>query len=182
MGIRCCAWAFSSCSEWGVLSSCSVWASHWGWLLFLQSTGSRVKAQKLWHTGLVAPWHMGSSWTRDQSVSLALVGGFSTTGPLGKLLGCFFKLHSRDYTDDPPLPPTLPPSPLLNRWWRRGIDIGGKKNNFILKFPVTAASLIQYIIEKILIFYLEISVYKLYYIRCIMYYIQCNIKLDFIML
>ena len=45
LGIRCCAWAFSSCSEWDLLSSCSVWASHWGWLLFLQSTGSRVKAQ-----------------------------------------------------------------------------------------------------------------------------------------
>ena len=35
--------------------------------------------------------------------------------------------------------------------------MGEKKNNFILKFPVTAASLIQYIIEKILMKFLFIN-------------------------
>ena len=43
------------------------------WLLLLRSTGSRhvglsscgTRAQQLWSTGLVAPWHVGSSWTRD---------------------------------------------------------------------------------------------------------------------
>jgi len=33
----------------------------------------------LWHAGLVAPWHVGSSWTRDQRRSAALAGGFFTT-------------------------------------------------------------------------------------------------------
>ena len=28
---------------------------------------SRAQAQQLWHTGLVAPWHVGSSWTRDRN-------------------------------------------------------------------------------------------------------------------
>ena len=28
LGLRCCAWAFSSCSEWGLLSSCGVQVSH----------------------------------------------------------------------------------------------------------------------------------------------------------
>ena len=32
---------FSSCGKRGLLSSCGVWASHWGWLLLLQSMGSR---------------------------------------------------------------------------------------------------------------------------------------------
>ena len=37
------------------------------WLLLLQSTGSRVQAQYLWLTGLVALQHVGSSWTRDRT-------------------------------------------------------------------------------------------------------------------
>ena len=38
------------------------------WLLWLQSRGSRVhRLQQLWHTGLVALQHVGSSWTRDQT-------------------------------------------------------------------------------------------------------------------
>ena len=77
---------FSSCGEWGLLqlqctgfslprlllsqstgsmrvgsSSCSTCAQY---LLFL---GSRTKAQWLWCIGLVAPWHVGSSWARDQT-------------------------------------------------------------------------------------------------------------------
>ena len=48
------------------------------WLLFLRSTGckasrlqwlwllrSTAQAQQLWHTGLAAPWRVGSSQTRD---------------------------------------------------------------------------------------------------------------------
>ena len=35
-------------------------------------------------TGLVAPWHVGSSGTGIEPVSPALAGGFLTTGPPGK--------------------------------------------------------------------------------------------------
>ena len=61
---------FSSYCEQGLLSSFSVQASHCGlwWLLLLGSTGSRVQAQQLWHTGLVAPRHVGSSQTRNQTL------------------------------------------------------------------------------------------------------------------
>ena len=45
-----------------VFSSCGAWASHWGWL---QRMGSRAQNQWLWHTGLGAPQHVGSSQTRD---------------------------------------------------------------------------------------------------------------------
>ena len=45
------------------------------WLLLLRSMGSRragfssygMRVQYLWHTGLVAPQHVGSSWTRAQT-------------------------------------------------------------------------------------------------------------------
>ena len=36
LGLCCCQWAFSSCGEWGLLSSSCQW------LLLLQSTGSRA--------------------------------------------------------------------------------------------------------------------------------------------
>ena len=51
--LGCFARAFSSCSQQG--------------LLWLQSTGSRMKAQYLWSIGLVALWHVGSSRTRDRT-------------------------------------------------------------------------------------------------------------------
>ena len=35
------------------------------WLLLLGSKGSRAWTQQLWCMGLVAPWHVGSSWARD---------------------------------------------------------------------------------------------------------------------
>ena len=43
------------------LSSCGAWTQQ---LCFL---GSRAQNQELWHTGLVAPQHVGSSWTKDQT-------------------------------------------------------------------------------------------------------------------
>ena len=94
LGLRCCARAFSSCGKQGLLfvavrglliavaslvvehglqacglqqlwrvdfSSCGVWAQQL-WLV-----GSRARAQQLWHTGLVALWLVGSSWTRDRT-------------------------------------------------------------------------------------------------------------------
>ena len=69
LGLRCCAQAFSSCSE-----QAPLFAAVCG-LLLLQSTGSRLagfsscstRAQSLWRTGLVAPRHVGSSRTRARS-------------------------------------------------------------------------------------------------------------------
>ena len=86
LGLHCCSPAFSSCSKqrqlfvamFGLLivgasvfgehpwalghtgfSSCGTWAQYM-WL-----PGSREEAQQLWRTGLVVPWHVESSWTRD---------------------------------------------------------------------------------------------------------------------
>ena len=56
----CCAQAFSSCSEQELLFFCTAWDSHCGGFCYC---GAR--SQQLWHTGLVAPQHVESSWTRD---------------------------------------------------------------------------------------------------------------------
>ena len=61
-------------SGWGYTSGCHAWASHCDGFsccraqalghVSLSSCGPW--AQKLWHTGLVAPWHAGSSQIRYQ--------------------------------------------------------------------------------------------------------------------
>ena len=42
-------------------SNCSTWAQQW-WCM-----GCRAQGQQLWDTGLIAPWHVGSSQTRNQT-------------------------------------------------------------------------------------------------------------------
>ena len=39
----------------------------------LQLQGSRAQAQQLWSISLVVPWHVESSWTRDQT-SVSCIG------------------------------------------------------------------------------------------------------------
>ena len=44
LGLHCCTWAFSSRSEWGLLSNCGVWVS------LLAEHGFRAHGlQLLWH-------------------------------------------------------------------------------------------------------------------------------------
>ena len=72
LGLHCCARAFSSCSEHGLLFV-AVHRLLIAVASLLQSTGSRCagscgsQAQQLWRTGLVAPWHVGSSQTRART-------------------------------------------------------------------------------------------------------------------
>ena len=86
LGLPCCVWAFSNCGQRGLLfivvcrlliavaslvaehrlqarglSSCGTWAQQ------LWHTGSRAQAQQLCLMSLVAPWHVGSSQTRDRT-------------------------------------------------------------------------------------------------------------------
>ena len=86
LGLHCCTWAFSSCGEQGLLfvqvrglliAVASLVAEHRlqaHRLQQLQHVGSvvvahssRAQAQQLWHMGLVAPRHVGSSWTRART-------------------------------------------------------------------------------------------------------------------
>ena len=56
LGLCCCTRAFSSCSEQGLLSSCSAQAS-----LVAEHGLLGAWAQYLWHMGLAAPRHVESS-------------------------------------------------------------------------------------------------------------------------
>ena len=96
--------AFSSCSERVLFSSCGALASHCGgfscrgaqapghkgfsscgmWAHWFQLPGCRAQAQWLWHMGLVAPRHVGSSGAGIEPVALALIGRFFTTEQPGK--------------------------------------------------------------------------------------------------
>ena len=79
LGLRCFAWAFSSCGKRGLFFAVVRWlltavaslvAEHRLQVRRLQQlwlAGSRAQAQQLWCTGLAAPRHMGSSRTRDQT-------------------------------------------------------------------------------------------------------------------
>ena len=76
LGLCCCVQTFSSCGERGL-----IFVAVRGLLIAVASlccrawTGSRcmgfstcgTQAQQLWVTGLVASWHVGSSWTRAQT-------------------------------------------------------------------------------------------------------------------
>ena len=78
VGLGCAGWAFFSYDEWTALQ---LWCLGFSllWLLLLQSSGSRhslqylrhtdsrAPSQKLWCMGFVAPRHVGSSWTRNQT-------------------------------------------------------------------------------------------------------------------
>ena len=60
--------------------------------------GSRAQAQQLWHTGLVAPRHVGSSRTNTlEPMFPALAGGFLTTAPPGKSLSVMFLMQYMQY-------------------------------------------------------------------------------------
>ena len=58
LGLRCCVWAFSSCGERGLLSSCGARASPCGGF-------SCCEARALGRTGLVAPKLVASSRIGD---------------------------------------------------------------------------------------------------------------------
>ena len=100
----------SSCGEWGLLSSCSVCASHYGGFSFcraqaLELTGSVVLAHELSSRGSWALEHRLDSHSAQalllrgmcdlpisgiKSLSLALASSFFTTEPPGKLGFSFF--------------------------------------------------------------------------------------------
>ena len=88
LGLCCCAWAFSSCGEWGsplvevhglpiVVASCRAWAlgalasetaarGLWSGPHSRGSSRALERAPQSWHVGLVAPHHVEFSRTRDR--------------------------------------------------------------------------------------------------------------------
>ena len=103
LGHCCCLQAFSSCSELGLLSSCSVRADHCGGV---SCRGAQPLAQvgfSSWHPQALehrlsscGAWAQLFRGMRDppgkgmEPVSPALVGGFFASEPPGKLSSLFF--------------------------------------------------------------------------------------------
>ena len=78
LGLHCPARAFSSCSEWGLLSSCGVWVSHYSG--FSSCTASLAVVHRL--SCAMACGNLPGPGIKPMSPALA--GRFLTTGPPGK--------------------------------------------------------------------------------------------------
>ena len=97
LGLRCCAWAFYSCNERGLLFIsvlgllmvvASLVAEHRlqaRGLQQLRHTGSRAQAHQLWHMGLVSLRHLPGPGLEPMSPA-----EFLTTVPPGKPCICFY--------------------------------------------------------------------------------------------
>ena len=91
LDLCCCAGVFATCGEWGLVSSCSGWASHCSgfsccraWVLGLDLSSCGTVVQGL------AVQHMESYQTRGQMCVPVLAVGFLTMGPPGKSFKFFF--------------------------------------------------------------------------------------------
>ena len=67
LSLCCCTQAFPSSGKRGLLSSCGGWASHCSGFSCCWARPRGTRAQLLWHMGLVAGWHVESSWTRGRT-------------------------------------------------------------------------------------------------------------------
>ena len=84
LGLRCCVLPFSSCSQWGLPSSCDAWASHHQSFSH-GAWDSGARAQQLWLVGLVAPQACEVFLAMDLNrCPPVLQGGVLITGPPGK--------------------------------------------------------------------------------------------------
>ena len=78
-----CVQAFSSCSEWWLLSSCGAWASHCSGFSFCGAQALGVQASVIVELKLLCGiWDLPR--LRIELLSLALADRYLTTGPPGK--------------------------------------------------------------------------------------------------
>ena len=86
LGLRCCI------SLAAVSGVCLLWSRGQGppWAQYLQLAASGAQAQSLWCLGLVAPRHVGSSWTRDQTHVLCIGRQILNHWPPKKVLFLLF--------------------------------------------------------------------------------------------
>ena len=95
LGLHCCVSAFSGFGSRGyaLVAACRLLIAG---LLLLQSTGYRQGLQRLWHTGLVAPQHVGCSRTRPGTCVCCLRNWIPNRGPPGQSWkGTFLTLLGR---------------------------------------------------------------------------------------
>ena len=68
LGLHCCVQSFPSCAQRGLLSSCGACGCHHSGCPCC-SMRTRGQAQQLWCMGSVALWPVGSSGTRDWTIT-----------------------------------------------------------------------------------------------------------------
>ena len=86
-------WTFSSCGAGASHCSGSSCCGTHG-ASVVAALGSRAQTHELWPTGLAAPWHVGSSWTRDGwKLCLLRWQGHQDSRPLPSF--SFLKLSTR---------------------------------------------------------------------------------------
>ena len=94
LGLCCRARVFASFGEWGLLSSCVVWAPHCSGLPCWEA---RALERRLSSCGTQAELPCGirdPSGPETKLMSPALAGGFSATGPPGKYYLFFLDLYA----------------------------------------------------------------------------------------
>ena len=84
--LYCCSWAFSSCREWGLLSSFSMQASHCGGFSCCKARDLRLEGSVVGAHELSCPMAYGFLVARPRikPVFSALASGFLTTRPSEK--------------------------------------------------------------------------------------------------
>ena len=91
LGLHCCVWAFSSCKDWGLFSSCGVGASHCSGLSScgVWALGARASVVVECVLSRCGAWTLLPNGTWDfpglgiEPMSPALASGFLTTGCRG---------------------------------------------------------------------------------------------------
>ena len=105
LGLRCCAWDFPSCGDWGLISRCSRWACHCGHPHHphpvVQSGLQNMRALAVVAHGLCCYfWHMESSRLGMGLILPALADGllinYQTTREVQEreFLSLGFQIHS----------------------------------------------------------------------------------------
>ena len=97
LGLHRCPWAFSSCGEQELVSSCGARASYCGGFSCCRALALCTWASELWCMDLVALWHAGSSWTRDQTRVLCfgrqILNNWTTREATGGILIAIYELE-----------------------------------------------------------------------------------------
>ena len=133
LGLRCCTRAFSSCGEQGLLfvvvhglliAMSSLVMEHGLQVCRLHQlcmqaqqlwlAGSRAQAQQLWRTGLAAPRHVGSSWTRARTCVPCIGWWIPNQCVTREALLAFIYLHKYFATE------------ILMRWLRKDAQLWTK--------------------------------------------------------
>ena len=94
LGLHCCVWAFSSCREQGLFSSCVAWASHCGGFSCCRAWALGAVASVAVTHWLSCPTALGSYPTRDQ-ICVPWIGRWTLTTETSRKSSVLFLTYHR---------------------------------------------------------------------------------------